>query len=94
MRFTRKSEPLTDAEKRRVEDVVIRRLKSEINAATSPPRFAERTVTAVPLALAREETRLAQAFHAFRARIREIVAGLPRGEQLAGNFAVESSPKG
>lgn len=89
VRFTRKSEPLTDAEKRRVEDVVIRRLKSEINAATNPPRFAQRTVTAVPLALAPEETRLAQAFHGFRARIREIVAALPRGEQLAGNFAVE-----
>jgi len=36
VRFTRTSEPLTTSERTRVEEVVVRRLKSEINAVTNP----------------------------------------------------------
>src|SRR5690606_39124272 len=41
VRFTRTSD-MSDAERRRVRDVNIRRLKSEINALSDPPRFCER----------------------------------------------------
>ncbi len=40
-RFSQTSE-FTSAERARVQEVVVRRLKSEINAVTNPPRFSER----------------------------------------------------
>ncbi len=88
VRFTQKSE-LTDSEKRRVEQVVIRRLKRDINARTNPPRFCSRSLQAVPLALGVEERALSTSLQVFRAKIRSLIAAKGRGEQLAGNFAVE-----
>lgn len=89
VRFTRKSEPLTDSEKVRVEQVVVRRLKREINERTNPPRFGERDLVAVPLVLSPEEQVLGAAFDAFRKRVRSLVASRRRSEELAGAFAVE-----
>jgi superfamily II DNA or RNA helicase len=89
VRFTRKSEPLTDSEKLRVEQVVVRRLKREINERTRPPRFGERSLQAVPLVLSPEEQALGAAFDAFRKRVRSLVASRKRTEELAGAFAVE-----
>ncbi|MGE0023682.1 MAG: DISARM system SNF2-like helicase DrmD [Hyphomicrobium sp.] len=89
VRFTRKSEPLTDSEKMRVEQVVVRRLKREINERTQPPRFGERDLVAVPLVLSPEEQALGAAFDAFRKRVRGLVAKRKRKEELAGAFAVE-----
>lgn len=88
-RFTGKGEPLTEADKRRVSQVVVRRLKSEINARTSPPKFCERKLVALPLLLSREEQALSQAFAAFRLKVRSLVASARRTEQVAGSFAVE-----
>lgn len=89
VRFTRKSEPLTDSEKLRVEQVVVRRLKREINERTNPPRFGQRHLQAVPLVLSPEEQALGAAFDAFRKRVRSLVASRKRSEELAGAFAVE-----
>lgn len=90
VRFTRKSDAFTPAERARVQQVVVRRLKREINARTNPPRFAERHLQSVPLrGLSQEEQDLAAAFQAFRARVRSLVADAGRGERTAGTFAVE-----
>jgi len=88
VRFSRTSE-LSAAERARVEDVVIRRLKREINARTSPRRFCERTPAAIPLGLASDERALSDAFQAFRKAVRAQIVIARRGEQLAGAFAVE-----
>jgi len=90
VRFTRKSDKLGPAEKARVEEVVVRRLKREINERTKPnTRFSDRKLRAVPLYLHKEELALATAFEEFRTRVRSLVVQRKRGEQLAGAFAVE-----
>ena len=89
VRFTRKSEPLTPAEQGRVEQVVIRRLKREINARGPVPRFAERHPGALEVALGDGEVALATAFADFRRAVWRVVAQGSRGEQLVGRFAVE-----
>jgi ERCC4-related helicase len=88
VRFTR-SNTLAGASRARVEDVLIRRLKSEINAVTNPPRFCERESQAIRLKLSAEEKRLSEAFDGFRKKVRSIIASSRRTEQLAGSFAVE-----
>ncbi len=91
VRFIQKAndEKLTDAEKGRIEQVLVRRLKREINARSERPRFAERFPLEVPLALGEAERRLSAAFAAFRATIREVLAGSARSERLAAAFAVQ-----
>ena len=88
VRFTQKNE-LTEADRRRVEQVVVRRLKSEVNARANPPLFCERSLVALPLHLSQEERALSRAFEAFRQKVRSLVSSLGRNEQLAGSFAVE-----
>ena len=88
VRFSQKDE-LTAAERDRIEDVVVRRLKREINARTNPPRFCERTPVAVPLRLSTEEMALSAAFRDFREAVRYQISSARRSEQLAGIFAVE-----
>ena len=90
VRFSRKSDKLGPAERSRVEEVVVRRLKREINERTKPnTRFSERKLRGLPLYLHKEELALATAFEEFRKRVRSLVAQRKRGEQLAGAFAVE-----
>lgn len=88
MRFTQSSE-LKGAARARVADVLVRRLKREINAVTNPPRFAERVIEPINLALTVHEQALSAAFADFRARVRSLIAQRRREEQLAGAFAVE-----
>jgi superfamily II DNA or RNA helicase len=88
VRFSQK-EALTEAERRRVEQVLVRRLKREINDRTDPPPFPRRHPEAIPIALTPEERALAEAFQAFRVRVRALIASGSRGEQQAGAFAVE-----
>lgn len=89
VRFTQKSENLTDPEKDRVAHVVVRRMKSEINARTDPPRFAERHVEAVRIQLSGGEQRLSDAYQAFRSRVHRLVASGGSTSRRAGSFAVE-----
>jgi superfamily II DNA or RNA helicase len=92
VRFTKKSD-LTDEEKRRVEDVLVRRLKRDINALDDslgrPRRFADRYPEPVPLFFGGRERALAAAFAAFRERIKAATAKGSKGDRLAGMFAVE-----
>jgi superfamily II DNA or RNA helicase len=89
VRFTQKAGPLTDADQRRIEQVVVRRLKSEIRSRAGVSKFAERHVDAINLKLSSAEIALNRAFQEFRKRVRELLAGGNRSEQLAGSFAVE-----
>lgn len=89
VRFS-KTDQLKPAEKERVKQIVIRRLKREINARTNPPKFSERLAPkAVPLELSQEEVALGEAFSAFRTAIKELLKDRTKQKQRAGSFAVE-----
>jgi superfamily II DNA or RNA helicase len=88
VRFTRSSR-LEGASRARVEDVLVRRLKREINALSQPPRFCERHPEAIAIRLGAGEQALSSAFATFREKLRELVARGSRADQLSGAFAVE-----
>lgn len=89
LRFSQTDE-LQGAARDRVEEVLVRRLKREINARTNPKRFCDRLspqalVLDAPLA----ERELSAAFAAFRKRVQALVGAGSRSRRLAGSFAVE-----
>lgn len=89
VRFSRTDE-LKPAEKERVKQIVIRRLKREINARTKPPRFCTRKPPqAVMLKFSPAELRLIQAVGRLRAKVRSVIAGESKKRRLAGTFAIE-----
>jgi superfamily II DNA or RNA helicase len=92
VRFTRTAEFKAD-EKKRVEEIVVRRLKSEINESDTragrPPRFASRTPSPVPLYFGREERTLSLAVYEFRKKVKSLIAASAKSERLAGSFAIE-----
>ncbi len=89
VRFTQTDE-FSPSERQRVEDVLIRRLKREINQRTNPPRFAERLPPeAINLKFDAAESSLMAAFDAFRSRVRSVIASSSRSSRMAGWFAVE-----
>ena len=89
VRFTRTSE-MNAAMRGRVDDVVIRRLKRDINAGAAAPRFCTRQPPkALTLATDSRETELSAAFDAFRSTIRDLVADGSKRRRRAGTFAVE-----
>lgn len=89
VRFSRTDE-LRPAEKERIKQVVIRRLKREINERSNPPRFCTRKPPqAIFLEFAPEELALIQAFEAFRSKVRTLIAATSKKRRLAGNFAIE-----
>ena len=89
VRFSRTGE-MGPAMRERVDDVVIRRLKRDINAGREGPRFCTRmpprALTLTPNAAEAEVT---AAFDAFRAAIGKLVVAGSRGRRRAGTFAVE-----
>ncbi|MYB37404.1 MAG: DEAD/DEAH box helicase [Gammaproteobacteria bacterium] len=95
VRFARTNE-MNDAMRKRVEDIVIRRLKRDINAAgkssatSQQPRFCTRNPPkALHLPTNVREVELSDAFAAFRAAIRDLIAEGSRSRRQAGTFAVE-----
>jgi SNF2 family DNA or RNA helicase len=92
VRFTRTPE-FTEKERERVEEVVVRRLKREVNALDQrrgrPERFADRFLEPLPLFFGPRERGLAGAFLEFRKAVKSAIASSRRAEQLAGGFAVE-----
>ena len=88
VRFSRKAE-LNNRDKTRIREVNVRRLKREINAATKPPRFCERELSALNIAFDAREDRLSKAFQDFRQAVKRAVAGEARQRQRVGAFAVE-----
>ena len=88
VRFTRSSE-MSTAMRSRIEDVVVRRLKRDINTPNAPRFCTRKPPCALTLPPDRRETDLAEAFEAFRAAIRDLVAAGTKGRRRAGTFAVE-----
>lgn len=89
VRFSQTSE-LKPAEKARVEQIVLRRLKREINSRTDPPKFCHRhPPKPIALKLSPEEVALGDAFDAFRKAVRILIAEGGRTRRRAGSFAVE-----
>jgi superfamily II DNA or RNA helicase len=92
VRFTQTSE-FTDKEKERVQQVVVRRLKSEINELDTkhnrPNRFPQRHLDSKQLFLTKEERALSLAVEEFRKAVKKKIAASQKSEQLAGSFAIE-----
>jgi superfamily II DNA or RNA helicase len=92
VRFTQTSE-FTPAMQQRISEVLIRRLKREINTldeqAGRIPRFCRRLTEPVPLYFSREEQQLSEAFRTFRQGVRQLITSSSKSEQLAGSFAIE-----
>jgi superfamily II DNA or RNA helicase len=89
VRFTRTDE-LKPAEKERVKQVVVRRLKREINARSKPPRFCvRRPPLAILLRFAPGEKQLLAAFSQFRSKVRSVIASESKKRRLSGSFAIE-----
>jgi len=89
VRFSRTDE-LKPAERERIQQVVLRRLKREINARTNPPMFCtRRPPQGIALNFSPEEMALSEAFDAFRSGIKRLVAGGGQRRRGAGSFAVE-----
>jgi superfamily II DNA or RNA helicase len=89
VRFSQ-TDALKPAEKERVQQVVLRRLKREINARTNPPKFCTRhDPQALVLSLSPQEIALNAAFDAFRTAIRKLIASSEGRRRRAGSFAVE-----
>lgn len=89
LRFSQTDE-LKPVERSRIEQVVIRRLKREINQRTSPPRFcSRRPPQGIQLELAPEEIALHTAFNNFRAAIKSALGNEGVRRRQAGSFAVE-----
>ncbi|MFZ4629149.1 MAG: DISARM system SNF2-like helicase DrmD [Blastocatellia bacterium] len=89
VRFSQ-TDQLSQAERGRIEQVVIRRLKREINARTNPPKFCTRLAPqALVLSLTPQEVALSAAFDAFRKAIHQRMASERGARQRTGSFAVE-----
>jgi superfamily II DNA or RNA helicase len=89
VRFSQTSE-LKPAERGRVQQIVIRRLKREINARTNPPRFCTRLPPhGIALDLSAGERSLSDAFDAFRGKVRSVVGSGESRRRRSGSFAVE-----
>ncbi|MBU3679561.1 MAG: DNA helicase [Candidatus Kapabacteria bacterium] len=89
VRFSQ-TDQLRDAERGRVQQVVVRRLKREINACTNPPKFCTRLAPqALVLSLSPQEVALSKAFDAFRKAIYKLIASDRSVRRRSGTFAVE-----
>lgn len=91
VRFTR-TPTFTEKERAMIGDVLIRRLKSEINTqdkdAGRPPRFATRNLKPMPLFMLRAEKDLAVAVRAFCAALKRQIMAAPEVRAVL-NFAIE-----
>ena len=89
VRFTRTGE-MTPAMRRRVDDVVVRRLKRDINTKSTSPRFCTRhPPKALALDVDPREAALSTAFDAFRNAVRTLASKGTKRRRRAGTFAVE-----
>lgn len=91
VRFTR-TPAFTEKERAMIGDVLIRRLKSEINAqdkeAGRTPRFATRNLKPMPLYMTRAEKELSAAVRAFCTALKRQIMAAPQVRAVL-NFAIE-----
>jgi ERCC4-related helicase len=89
VRFTKK-DTLDAADKARIPQLVIRRLKRELNERITPPPFCKRMPPqALLLDIKPVELKLITAFEVFRNKLRKMVLGAARGRRTAAYFAIE-----
>lgn len=89
VRFSQTSR-MTNVIKERISQVVIRRLKSDINADTNPPKFCSRSdPSQLVLSLSSEELSLVEAFRRLRAGILRATASAGDPRRGNGHFAIE-----
>lgn len=94
VRFTKK-DSITAVERKRVSEVVVRRLKKDINKQDEEggkrPRFVERILQpALVLDFQRDELTLIKAFEGFRTEFKRVVGNSQdAGTRIAGNFVIE-----
>ncbi len=89
VRFSRTSE-MGRAMRARIDDLVIRRLKRDVNASAAGPKFCTRQPPeALRLAANAPETELSNAFDGFRTAVAGLIADGTQGRRRAGTFAVE-----
>jgi superfamily II DNA or RNA helicase len=89
VRFSRTDE-LKSAERQRIQDVVVRRLKRDINCRTNPPKFCTRLEPkALMLTFSKTEKALIVALSTLRERIRQVIRTEGGRRKLAGTFAIE-----
>ena len=91
VRFTQ-APNFTDKERAMIGDVLIRRLKSEINeqdkSAGRVPRFAKRHLEPLPLYMSRDEKQLAEAVRRFCDGLKRMIQAAPEVRMVL-NFAIE-----
>lgn len=87
-RFTQTDE-MEAEDYERVAQVVVRRLKREVDEGRDPTRFARRELKNLVLRLSTPERRLAETVRELRLALRRVVAERPVSERTAGRFAVE-----
>lgn len=88
----RRTNMLTPSEKGRVQQVVIRRLKREINARFNPPKFCTRMepeALMLDQGFSTAELRLIFAVEDFKKAVRSVIASESKTKQIAGCFAIE-----
>ena len=89
VRFSQ-TDQFREAERGRLQQVVIRRLKREINARTTPPKFCKRLAPqALVLNLQPQEIALTAAFDTFRKAIHTLIVDERSTRRRTGTFAVE-----
>jgi hypothetical protein len=92
VRFTQSHE-IDGKTKQRISEIVIRRLKREINQFDQEngriPRFGDRLLEPLPLFFDPKENKLQKAFAEFRQAVKSVIASKSKNDQLAGSFAVE-----
>lgn len=89
VRFSQTDE-IKPAERERARQVVLRRLKREINARTNPPKFCNRLPPrALTLRLGKPEAALSLAFDEFRKAVRKQISVGDRRRRRSGTFAIE-----
>lgn len=92
IRFVQKSE-LSENERTLVKNLVVRRLKRDINAqdraSRRPQRFVDRSVSPAPVYLKPNEVRLYEAFDKFRTSIKHLIRSTNSEKNRVGAFAVE-----
>ncbi|MFZ5827170.1 MAG: DISARM system SNF2-like helicase DrmD [Bacillota bacterium] len=84
VRFQQKAE-LSTGDQKQIRAVMVRRLKSELNARSVRPRFAKRRVKALQVDLTPEEVALFEALKAYRDQA-DVVLSESRAERQMGRF--------
>jgi len=85
VRFSPKPE-LEQEDRVHIQNVMVRRLKSELNENTDPPRFPLRTVNGVEVRLTNKELRLFNALTKYREKALEMMESRTRRERNLGRF--------